>query len=48
MMLVAGGALGAATVIYALAAPRAAKASGMRVAPTLAAGGGGVVVQGEW
>jgi tetratricopeptide (TPR) repeat protein len=45
---IAGSAVGAATVIYALAAPRAAKASGARVAPTLAAGGGGVVVQGEW
>jgi hypothetical protein len=45
---IAGGALGAATVIYALAAPRAAKASATRVAPTLAVGGGGVVVRGEW
>lgn len=45
---IAGGAVGAATVIYALAAPRAPKASGIRVAPTLAAGGGGVVLQGEW
>jgi tetratricopeptide (TPR) repeat protein len=45
---IAGGALGAATVIYTLAAPRAAKASGMRVAPTVTADGGGVVVRGEW
>jgi hypothetical protein len=45
---IAGGAVGVATVIYALVAPRAAKASGTRLAPTLAAGGGGVVVQGEW
>jgi hypothetical protein len=45
---IAGGAVGAATVIYALAAPRAPKTSGMRVLPLVAADGGGVVVRGEW
>lgn len=45
---IAGGALGAATVIYALAAPRAATKSGTRVAPLVAADGGGVVLRGEW
>ena len=45
---IAGGAVGAATVIYALAAPRAAKKSGTRVVPLVGAGGGGVVVRGEW
>ncbi len=45
---IAGGAVGTATLIYALAAPRAAKASGTLVAPTLTTGGGGVVVRGEW
>jgi hypothetical protein len=45
---IAGGAVGAGTLIYALAAPRAAKKSGMRVMPTLAASGGGVVVHGAW
>jgi PEGA domain len=45
---IAGGAVGAGTLIYALAAPRAAKTSGMRVAPLVALGGGGIVIQGEW
>ncbi len=45
---IAGGAVGTATVIYALAAPRAAKASGFWVAPTVAGDGGGVVARGEW
>jgi tetratricopeptide (TPR) repeat protein len=45
---IAGGAVGAATVIYAVAAPRAAKRSGMRVVPLVAADGAGVVLRGEW
>jgi hypothetical protein len=45
---IAGGAVGVATVIYAIAAPRAAKKSGARVVPLVAADGGGVVVRGEW
>jgi PEGA domain len=45
---IAGGAVGAATVIYAVAAPRAAKNSGMRVVPLVAADGAGVALRGEW
>lgn len=45
---IAAGAVGAGTVIYALAAPRAAKQSGTRVLPLVTAGCGGVVVRGEW
>jgi hypothetical protein len=45
---IAGGTVGAATVIYALAAPRTAKRSGMRVSPLVVAGGGGMVIRGEW
>jgi PEGA domain len=45
---IAGGAVGAATVIYAVAAPRAVQKSGTRVVPLVAAGGGGVVLLGEW
>jgi hypothetical protein len=45
---VAAGAVGASTLIYALAAPRTAKTSGMRVAPLVAADGGGLVLRGQW
>jgi hypothetical protein len=45
---VAGGAVGVATAIYALAGLRSNTTSGTRVTPTLTAGGGGVVVQGAW
>jgi hypothetical protein len=45
---ISAGAVGAGTVIYALAAPRAAKTSGMHVVPLVAADGGGVVLRGEW
>jgi hypothetical protein len=45
---IAGGTLGVATVIYALAAPRGGKTSGVHVAPVLVAGGGGVAAQGAW
>ena len=43
---VAGGAVGAATLIYALAAPRAAKI-GDAGGAGVAAGAGGLVVQGD-
>lgn len=45
---IGAGAVGAGTLIYALAAPRAAKASAVRAAPLVAAGGGGLLLQGEW
>lgn len=44
---IAAGALGAGTLIYAVAAPRA-RASALRVGPLVAAEGGGIVVWGEW
>lgn len=44
---IAAGALGAGTLIYAVAAPRA-RTSALRVAPLVAAEGGGIVVRGEW
>jgi hypothetical protein len=45
---ISAGAFGAATVIYALAAPRAVTKTGLRAAPTLTAAGGGLVVGGAW
>ena len=45
---IAAGAVGAGTLVYALAAPRASKTSGVRAAPLVVANGGGVVLQGEW
>ena len=45
---IGAGVVGAGTVVYALVAPRAVKASAMRVAPLVAADGGGIVVRGTW
>jgi hypothetical protein len=44
---IGAGTVGVATLIYALAAPKAAKA-GVLVAPTVAAGGGGLTLAGAW
>ncbi len=45
---IAGGTVGAGTVVYTLVAPRAAPTSGMRAVPLFMANGGGVGLQGEW
>ncbi len=45
---IGAGVVGVGTLVYALAAPRAAKTTGVRVVPLVAAGGGGVVLQGAW
>ena len=42
------GAAGAATLIYGLAAPRAASTAGVRPVPVVSAQGAGLVLQGAW
>lgn len=45
---VGAGAVGAATLVYALAAPRAKVSAPVQVTPAIGAGLGGVVVHGAW
>jgi hypothetical protein len=45
---VGAGALGVGTLVYALAAPRAAATTGVRVAPIVSAQGGGLMLGAEW
>lgn len=45
---IGAGAVGAATLIYVLATPRAAKTGGVVIAPMVAAKGGGLVLGGAW
>jgi hypothetical protein len=45
---VGAGVLGAATVVYALAAPRATSKAGLRAVPMVSASGGGIVLGGAW
>lgn len=45
---VAGGVLGAGTVIFTLAAPKSETPTKARVLPVVAHGGGGLVLVGEW
>jgi hypothetical protein len=45
---IGAGTVGAATLIYALAAPKAAKTGRVLLAPTVTAKGGGLVIGGAW
>jgi tetratricopeptide (TPR) repeat protein len=45
---VGAGVLGAGTVIYALAAPRVARQTTVRVTPVMGSGSGAVLVSGAW
>jgi hypothetical protein len=45
---IAGGTIGAATLIYALATPRGVPKGGVRLAPMFARAGGGAALQGAW
>lgn len=45
---VGAGVAGAATLVYAIAAPRKAEATGTRVVPVATATGGGITVLGRW
>jgi hypothetical protein len=45
---IGGGAVGAATLIYALAAPKTARTGSVVVAPTVGIGGGGLTIAGAW
>jgi hypothetical protein len=48
MSFIAGGAVGAGTVIYALTAPRAKRSRAVSATPVVTARSGGVVITGRW